>query len=166
MFAVHGIPDTVRTDNGPPFNSKDFKDFARRNGFQTQKVTPLWPEANGQAEAFMKCLGKVVRTAHIEGRDWKKALDNFLLAYRATPHPSTGVAPAHLMYPGRRFQTRLPCHSAPSVSKAAVEDFNKRAMETAKKICRPKTPYASVGHCCWGHCACPTTKTKQAYFVL
>ncbi|MEL6802271.1 MAG: RNase H-like domain-containing protein, partial [Bacteroidota bacterium] len=138
MFAVHGIPDTVRTDNGPPFNSKDFKDFARRNGFQTQKVTPLWPEANGQAEAFMKCLGKVVRTAHIEGRDWKKALDNFLLAYRATPHPSTGVAPAHLMYPGRRFQTRLPCHSAPSVSKAAVEDFNKRAMETAKRYADQK----------------------------
>ena len=25
MFAVHGIPDAVRTDNGPPFNSKDFR---------------------------------------------------------------------------------------------------------------------------------------------
>ena len=133
MFAIHGIPDTVRTDNGPPFNSKNFKNFAKRNGFQCQKVTPLWPEANGQAEAFMKCLGKVVRTAHIENRDWKKALDNFLLAYRATPHPSTGVAPAHLMYPGRRFKTRLPCHSAPSISKAAVKDFNKRAMESAKQ---------------------------------
>ena len=138
MFAVHGIPDTIRTDNGPPFNSKDFKNFARRNGFQCQKVTPLWPEANGQAEAFMKCLGKVVRTAHIENRDWKKALDNFLLAYRATPHPSTGVAPAHLLYPGRRFKTRLPCHSAPSISKAAVEDFNRKAMESAKQYADQK----------------------------
>ena len=133
MFTVHGIPDAIRTDNGPPFNSKDFKDFARRSGFHCQKVTPLWPEANGQAEAFMKCLGKIVRTAHIENRDWKRALDNFLLSYRATPHPSTGVAPAHLMYPGRRYKTRLPCHSSPSISKAAVEDFNRRAMKSAKQ---------------------------------
>ena len=105
MFAVHGIPDVIRTDNGPPFNSKDFKNFAKQNGFHCEKVTPLWPKANGQAEAFMKCLGKVVRMAHIENRDWKKALDNFLLAYRATPHPSTGVPPAHLMYLGRCFKT-------------------------------------------------------------
>ena len=108
MFMIHGIPDKVRTDNGPPFNSKEFKSFFNRIGFQTQKVTPLWPSgplANSQAEPFMKCLGKIVRTAHIENRDWQKALDRFLLAYRATPHPSTGVAPAHLMYPGRRYKT-------------------------------------------------------------
>ena len=138
MFTVHGIPDIIRTDNGPPFNSKDFRNFARQNGFHCQKVTPLWPEANGQAEAFMKCLGKIIRTAHIENRDWKKALDNFLLAYRATPHPSTGVAPAHLMYPGRRFKTRLPSHSFPAVSKAAVKEFNRKAMESAKQYADQK----------------------------
>jgi hypothetical protein len=133
MFAIHGIPDAIRTDNGPPFNSKDFKAFAKRAGFHTQKVTPLWLEANGQAESFMKCLGKVVRTAHIESRDWKKALDEFLMAYRATPHPSTDVAPAHLMFPGRRFKTFLPYHSFPSNSEATINDFNKRAMEAAKQ---------------------------------
>ena len=71
MFLTHGIPETVRTDNGPPFNSKSFKSFSERIGFQTKKVTPLWPEANGQAEAFMKCLGKIVCTAYIENKDWK-----------------------------------------------------------------------------------------------
>ena len=132
MFAVHGIPDVVRTDNGPPFNSKAFKNFSKKVGFHTQKVTPLWPEANGQAEAFMKCLGKIVRTAHIERQDWKAAVDRFLLAYRATPHPSTGVAPAHLMFPGRRFKTLLPSSASVSASKAAVAEFNRKAMHAAK----------------------------------
>ena len=60
LFAIHGIPDVIRTDNGPPFNSGAFKQFSRKFGFRTQKVTPLWPEANGQAESFMKCLGKII----------------------------------------------------------------------------------------------------------
>ena len=138
MFAVHGVPDVVRTDNGPPFNSKTFKDFSKRIGFQTQKVTPLWPEANGQAEAFMKCLGKIVRTAHIENRDWKTAVDRFMMAYRATPHPSTGVAPAHLMFPGRRFKTLLPSQAPALVSKRAVAKFNREAMRAAKSYADKK----------------------------
>ena len=132
MFLTHGVPETVRTDNGPPFNGKAFKSFSERIGFQTQKVTPLWPEANGQAEAFMKCLGKIVRTAHIENKDWKAALYRFLLAYRATPHPSTGVAPAKLMYPGRPYRTLLPNQTSVAVSEQAVADFNRRAMAAAK----------------------------------
>ena len=91
MFGIHSIPDMVLTDNGLLFNSKDFKSFSNIIGFQTQRVTPLWPEAKGQAEAFMKWI---VRTAHIENRDWQGALDCFLLA--PGDPPSTGVAPAHL----------------------------------------------------------------------
>ena len=134
MFSVHGIPDTIRTDNGPPFNSKAYKDFSKRSGFQTQKVTPLWPQANGQAESFMKCLGKVVRTAHIEKKDWQRALDNFLLAYRATPHPSTDSTPAGLMFPNRRFKTRLPHNPSnnPSADEDDVRRFNEKAMSSAK----------------------------------
>ena len=132
LFAVHGIPDIIRTDNGPPFNSNAYKQFSRRFGFQTQKVTPLWPEANGQAEAFMKCLGKVIRTAHIENKDWKSALNSFLMAYRATPHPSTGVAPADLLYPGRRFKTLLPCQPNAGDRTSNVDKFHERAMARSK----------------------------------
>jgi hypothetical protein len=132
MFSTHGIPDTIRTDNGPPFNSKVFKEFSKRIGFQTQKVTPLWPQANGQAEAFMKCLGKIIRVAHIENRDWKCALNEFMMVYRATPHPSTGATPASLMYPGRRFKTHLPPSPIHSSSNASVERHHERAMKAAK----------------------------------
>ena len=32
-FAYFGIPRRVTSDNGPPFNSEQFKDFAKEEGF-------------------------------------------------------------------------------------------------------------------------------------
>ena len=32
-FAYLGIPRQVTSDNGPPFNSEQFKDFAKEEGF-------------------------------------------------------------------------------------------------------------------------------------
>ncbi len=33
---------------------------------------PLWPQANSEAENFMKPLTKAVRSSHVNGRNWKK----------------------------------------------------------------------------------------------
>ena len=38
-FAQFGIPVVVRTDNGPPFNGKEFAAYARRMGFNHRTVT-------------------------------------------------------------------------------------------------------------------------------
>ena len=48
IFARQGIPNVVRTDNGPPFNSHDFHLYATHLGFKHRKVTPAWPKANGE----------------------------------------------------------------------------------------------------------------------
>ena len=63
IFLSMGIPDVVRSDNGPPFNSAEFKDFASYIGFKHRKLTPYWPEANGEVENFMKPLGKACTAA-------------------------------------------------------------------------------------------------------
>ena len=41
IFARQGIPEVVRTDNGPPFNSENFKMFASQLGF-THHTTNLY----------------------------------------------------------------------------------------------------------------------------
>ena len=46
IFATHGIPDRLESDNGPPFNSKDFKKFAEEMVFILYKVAPEHPRAN------------------------------------------------------------------------------------------------------------------------
>ena len=50
---------------------------------------------------------KAVRAAHAEKRDWRSELNKFLLAYRSTPHTTTGKSPAELLY-GRKMSTELP----------------------------------------------------------
>jgi len=44
MFAHHGVPKRVQSDNGPPFNSKEFATFAKEEGFD-HRVTPEHPRA-------------------------------------------------------------------------------------------------------------------------
>ena len=46
MFATYGIPEVLKTDNGPPFQGHAFQSFAKEKGFTNRKITPLWLEAN------------------------------------------------------------------------------------------------------------------------
>ena len=84
LFALFGAPLVLKTDNGPPFQSKSFSDFATRQGFHHRKVTPEWPRANGEVEHFMRNLSKVARTAKINGTNREVELRSFLRAYRDT----------------------------------------------------------------------------------
>ena len=107
IFARQGIPNVVRTDNGPPFNSEDFQKFATHLGFTHRRITPMWPRANGEAERLMRTLEKAIRTAVIEGKNWRQELFTFLRQYRATPHSTTGKSPSELLN-GRKLKSTLP----------------------------------------------------------
>ena len=84
IFATHIILKILKSDNGPPFFGNEFKAYMQENGITHQKITPLWPQANSEAENFMKPLTKA-------RRGWKKDLYRFMLNYRATPHCTTGI---------------------------------------------------------------------------
>ncbi|XP_022803357.1 uncharacterized protein K02A2.6-like [Stylophora pistillata] len=109
IFSRQGIPNVVRTDNGPPFNSQDFHLYATHLGFKHRKVTPAWPKANGEVERMMRTLEKAIRIAVIEHRSWKQELFTFLRQYRATPHSTTARSPSELLN-GRKLKSTLPIH--------------------------------------------------------
>ena len=88
IFAAYVAPVVVKTDNDPSFNEHKFAQFADYLGFVFRKVAPLWPEANGDVERFMRSFGKVLRTT----TNWKQQMYQFLSNYCATPHSTTGVA--------------------------------------------------------------------------
>jgi transposase InsO family protein len=68
IFATYGTPRRIETDNGPPFNSREFKEFGREEGFEHHNITPLHPRANGEAERFMQMLNKTERVANLQGK--------------------------------------------------------------------------------------------------
>jgi hypothetical protein len=46
----------------------------KENGIKHQRITPLWPQANSEAEHFMKPMEKAIRAAHIKKKNWRKEL--------------------------------------------------------------------------------------------
>ena len=94
VFATHGLPRTIVSNNGPPFQSNEIREYMLTNNITHRKITPLWLQANTEAEAFMKPLKKCMQTASIEHKNARKQLQTFLMNYRATPHCTTKVPPA------------------------------------------------------------------------
>lgn len=102
IFPRQGIPNVVRTDKSPPFNSQDFESFATQLGFRHLRVTPARPKANGEAERLMRTLEKAVRIAVIEHKSWRQERQ-----YRTTPHGTTAKSPSELLN-GRKLKSTLP----------------------------------------------------------
>jgi hypothetical protein len=148
-FAMFGIPETLKSDNGPPFQSDEFAAFAETLGFVHHRVTPRWPRANGQAENFMSNLGKIIRAAITEKKPWMNELSTFLRNYRATPHCTTGVAPATALF-GRSIRTKLPGlatnnFTVPESIRARDEKKKKQAKENADRRQRRLPPLMKPG---------------------
>ena len=106
-LATHGIPEIITTDGGPPYNGEEFKKFAQNMGFTHRLTTPESAQANGFAEIFVKTLVKLIHTAVADKKDPQRAVQSYLMAYRATPHTVTGRSPAELLF-NRSIQTKLP----------------------------------------------------------
>ena len=53
IFAEFGVPVSLKTENGPPFNSHEFKTYASITGFRHRRITPQRPQANAETERFM-----------------------------------------------------------------------------------------------------------------
>ena len=81
--------------------------FINTNNIQHIRTTPLWPQAIFEVERQNRTLLKAISITHAEGQDWRKELRTFLLSYRSTPHPTTGVSPAELLFK-RKIRTKLP----------------------------------------------------------
>jgi transposase InsO family protein len=98
IFATHGIPDVVISDNGPQYASEAFQSFAKTYGFTHTTSSPLYPQSNGAAE-------RAVRTAK---NILKKNADPYLglIAHRTAPLYN-GLSPCQLLN-GRRMQGILP----------------------------------------------------------
>ena len=116
------------------------------NGISFTPVTPLWPQANAEAKNFNKILEKIIRTAQIEGKNWKRELYQFLLNDRATPHITTKHSPAKLLFK-REIRTKIPSRIDENKCPIAAEirENDQKAKENEGK-CRQKIRCEGRGH--------------------
>ncbi|XP_054723042.1 uncharacterized protein K02A2.6-like [Uloborus diversus] len=104
LFATHGIPNILVSDNGPSFTSEAFQDFLVRNGIKFVPTAPHHPSSNGQAERMLQTTKNALK--RIITGNWEYRLAAFLLSQHATPNSTTGVSPAELLM-NRRLKTCL-----------------------------------------------------------
>ena len=55
-FNTHGLPISVRSDNGPPFASREFETFLEDLDIIHKKGVPYWPQSNGEVEHMKETL--------------------------------------------------------------------------------------------------------------
>ena len=77
IFARHGIPEVVRSDNGPQYDSAEFTKFAKEWGFQHVTSSPRYAQSNGEVERSVQTVKNLLKKED----DPTKAL----MAYRSTP---------------------------------------------------------------------------------
>ena len=98
IFSRHGIPTTLVSDNATQYSSTHFAKFAERYAFSHETSSPMYPQANGEAERAVRTIKQLLA----------KAEDPYeaLMVYRATPL-QCGFSPAEKLF-GRKIRTRVP----------------------------------------------------------
>ena len=94
LFATHGLPELLVSDNGAAFTSDEFSVFTKKNGIRHTTSAPYHPSTNGLVERAVQTFKQAMRKSN-EPLDIRMA--KFLFTYRLTPHPATGVAPSELL---------------------------------------------------------------------
>ncbi|XP_031330692.1 uncharacterized protein K02A2.6-like [Photinus pyralis] len=122
FMARWGIPEILRTDNGPCFRGNKFKDFAEKYGFQHITSSPLYPQSNGQAEAAVKIAKKILTKCEDPNLG--------LLSYR-TAKLSCGLSPSELIM-GRTPRSNVPANKSLYIPTWSYLQSYKRKREVEK----------------------------------
>jgi hypothetical protein len=112
IFARHGIPETLMSDNNP-FNSYAMRKFAESWGFEIVTSSPRYAQSNGQVERCVQTVKMLMKKAVESHQDIAIAL----LQYRNAPVTGLEHSPAQLLY-NRSLRTKVPSMKSQSVNPA------------------------------------------------
>ena len=89
IFATHGLPEMLVTDNGTTFTSTEFQESIKANGIHHVKSSPYHSASNRLSERAVQTFKESMRkntNGSIDAR-----LARFLFRYRNTLHTTTGL---------------------------------------------------------------------------
>ena len=92
LFAAHGLPEQIVSDNGSQFSSDEFEMSMKRNGIKHIHSAPGHPATYGEAERFVQTFKRALKTGKRDGH----CRHDCHVVYRTTPRATTGFFPAEL----------------------------------------------------------------------
>lgn len=116
-FREHGLPETIRSDNGAPFASAGVTGLTALSvwwaklGVAHERIDPGCPQQNGAHERFHRTLGEAMRPAGANAREQARRFAAFRQAYNEErPHEAVGRKPPARSYEAspRAMPSRLP----------------------------------------------------------
>ena len=96
LFATRGVPDHIRSDNGPEFTAKAVRHWLQRVGVKTLFIEPGSPWENGYVESFNGKLSDELLDGEIfyTLREAKVLIERWRIHYNTVrPHSSLGYRP-------------------------------------------------------------------------
>lgn len=117
-FREYGMPEAIRTDNGPPFASHAVAGLSRlavwwiKLGITPERIAAGHPEQNGRHERMHRTLDQeVAQPPEANRRKQQQAQERFRREYnQVRPHEALGMqTPAAVYQPSaRKFPSRVP----------------------------------------------------------
>ncbi len=103
IFSEHSIPQNVISDNGPQYDSNEFRAFADEWGFNHITSSPRYPRSNGFIERTVQTVKNIMSKCKASGQDFQLAL----LIWRTTPIDQLLKSPSELLNK-RKYRDNLP----------------------------------------------------------
>ena len=132
----HGVPAKIIHDRAAEFLLDVLQDTAAILGLKQLPTSGGHPQTDGLVERFNRTLKMMlVKLVEKMGKNWDKLLGAVLLAYRTSPHSSTGETPFFLMY-GRdcRIPTGMDFY-APVMKHPTLEsEYGKELFKELKQV--------------------------------
>ena len=101
LFSIEGYPDEIVSDNGPPFQSKEFAKFFSGLGIKHTTSSPGYPHSNGFIERHIQTVKNMLSKSS-NTRSFQEVLADLRTTCIGTGLPS----PAEILH-GRNLMTRV-----------------------------------------------------------
>jgi len=151
IFARHGVPQVITTDNGVQFTSDMTKMFLNLYDVYVKFTTTYHPESNGLTENRNKEIGKLLRLLGKKNKDWDEVLPSALWALRTTKNTVTNHSSFELVY-GREDQQPFDIAARPT------KGVNKSSDEVLLE--------KFISHYRWTLEACKNIKNANKYWSI
>ena len=168
----HGVPTKIIHDRAAEFLLDVLQDTAAILGLKQLPTSGGHPQTDGLVERFNRTLKNMLtKLVEARGKNWDRLLGPVLLAYRTTPHSSSGETPFFLMY-GRDCQlpTGLDFYVPPVSLPTVTTDYARELfgeLKTARQLARQNIGKAQAAQKTrYDKAACGNIKVEEGDLVM